>query len=126
MVRFARRRAALLTTAVVLFAPGAALAQSGAGDQQYEDPLGGQTQSTPAKPTPKPATPATPAGTPSSAPKAAAAQSTTPAASAPSAARSSSAQLPRTGLDAGVLALLGLAVALLGLGLRLRTADGHG
>jgi LPXTG-motif cell wall-anchored protein len=101
-----------------------------AGDEQYQDPFSsgtsgsGTTTSPPplsSKPqAPKPSRPSTPA-------------STTPAPSSPASPSSSSpstqtapttaaAQLPNTGTDARLLVLLGLALVICGVGLRLRTA----
>jgi len=98
-----------------LAAPSAALAQ-GAGDEQYEDPFGdeqAQSEPTPtATATPAPAQSAPSAPAPAPAPSAAPAP--TQAAPAP--------QLPRTGADAGALALAGLVLLAAGLVLR-RRAD---
>jgi hypothetical protein len=89
--------------------PAAASAQS-AGDEQYEDPFGDeqpQSQATPA-PTQAPAAePAQSQTTPAPAPVA-------PAATQPSA----QAQLPRTGGDARLPALLGLVLLSAGVALR--------
>jgi uncharacterized surface anchored protein len=89
--------------------PAAAAAQS-AGDEQYEDPFGDeqpQAQATPAPAqapaaqaptTPAPATPATP--------------------TQPATSPSAQAELPRTGGDARLPALLGLALLSAGVALR--------
>ncbi len=100
-----------------LAAPSAALAQ-GAGDEQYEDPFGDeQSQQEPA-PTATPA-PAQPAPAPAQPAPAQPAPSTP--APAPAQA-SASQQLPRTGVDAGWIALAGAASLAAGLALR-RRAD---
>ena len=99
-----------------LTAPSAALAQ-GAGDEQYQDPFGDeQTQPEPtATATPAPAQSAPSAPAPTATPSSAQA----PAQAAP--APAPAAELPRTGADAGWLALAGL--VLLAAGLALRRAD---
>jgi LPXTG-motif cell wall-anchored protein len=105
-----------------LAAPSAALAQ-GAGDEQYQDPFGAE-QSQQADPTPEPmATPA-PAQSAPSAPAPAASPSAAQAPTQPAPAN----QLPRTGLDAGWIALAGAVLLAAGLALRragpaLRRAD---
>jgi LPXTG-motif cell wall-anchored protein len=100
-----------------LAAPSAALAQ-GAGDEQYEDPFGDE-QSQQADPTPVPTAtpaPAQPApSAPAPAPTAAPSSAQAPTQAAPS------NELPRTGLDAGWIALAG--AVLLASGLALRRAD---
>jgi LPXTG-motif cell wall-anchored protein len=102
--------AALLCALAV---PSAALAQ-GAGDEQYQDPFGDeQSQSeptptatpAPAQPAPAQPAPAQPAPAPAPAP----------------AQASQSEQLPRTGVDAGWIALAG--IVLLAAGIALRRAD---
>src|SRR5438034_2110215 len=80
-----RRLAAACACALALALPGQALAQGGAGDQQYTDPFGSQ-QATPT-PAPRPAATAAPAPVATAAPPAA------PAAAAPASSR----QLPYTG-----------------------------
>jgi pilus assembly protein CpaC len=118
-----RRFAATCACLIALAAPGTALAQGGAGDDQYTDPFGSQ-QATPTPtvrpaPTaaPAPATPApatqAPAATaaPAPAPAATAAPVTAPAAASPR-------QLPYTG--APTLVIAGAGVLLLGGGLALR------
>jgi len=100
-----------------LAAPSAALAQ-GAGDEQYEDPFGDeQSQQEPAPTaTPAPAQPAPAPAQPAPAQPA-------PSAPAPAPAQASaSQQLPRTGVDAGWIALAGAASLAAGLALR-RRAD---
>jgi LPXTG-motif cell wall-anchored protein len=120
-----RRSLAVLTTSLVLAAPGTALAQS-AGDDQYQDPFGGDSGAS-ATPTPQapssgsaPSTPA-PAPAPSTpAPSASAAQ-TVPSAT-------SRSQLPYTGapVDSGLLAALGGVLLAGGLTLRVRLRERDG
>ena len=103
----------LATLMLALALPAAALAQ-GAGDEQYQDPFGGQSTPTPtATPAPTQA-PAAPAQSQAPAPTA------TPAPSAPAPPSGSRRQLPYTGVDAGLVALAG--AALLGAGFALRRA----
>jgi LPXTG-motif cell wall-anchored protein len=92
----------LVALLVAPVAPTAALAD-GAGDQQYQDPLAAPT--TPSKPKKKAVVTAPAATTPSA--------GTAPAASAPA-----RAQLPRTGAPAGLIALAGALMVVLGLALR--------
>jgi pyruvate dehydrogenase E2 component (dihydrolipoamide acetyltransferase) len=109
-------RSVLIIAALLcaLAAPSAALAQ-GAGDEQYQDPFGDeQSQSEPTPtPTPAPAQPAPAQPAPAQPPAA--------PAPAPAPAQASQEQLPRTGADAGWLALAG--VVLLAAGIALRRAD---
>ena len=95
-----------------LSVPSAALAQ-GAGDEQYQDPFGeeqSQSEPTPtATPAPAQPAPAQPSAQPAPAPAPAPAQA------------SQTQQLPRTGADAGWLALAG--IVLLAAGIVLRRAD---
>ena len=103
----------ILVAVGILFAllPSAAAAQS-AGDEQYEDPFADEpAQQAPAS-TPAPAAPATPAAPAEPAPAAAA-----PAAVA-AAPQGSAAQLPRTGGQAWLLTLAGLALLSAGVALR--------
>jgi len=101
-----------------LAAPSAALAQ-GAGDEQYQDPFG-EEQPEPSEPAPAPT--ATPAPA-QSAPSAPAPTATPSAAQAPTqAAPAPAGELPRTGADAGWLALAGAVLLAAGLALR-RRAD---
>ena len=105
-------RSVLIIAALLcaLAAPSAALAQ-GAGDEQYQDPFGDeQSQS---EPTPAPAQPAPAQPAPAQPPAA--------PAPAPAPAPASQEQLPRTGADAGWLALAG--AVLLAAGIALRRAD---
>ena len=111
-----RRSAALLMTAALAAAPTAALAQS-AGDDQYTDPFGSNTTTATQKGTSTtPNLSPQPQGT-SSTPTASTPTQTAEA--APQAATNAE-QLPATGLDARVIALAGVALLLLGAGLRLR------
>jgi LPXTG-motif cell wall-anchored protein len=89
--------------------PAAASAQS-AGDEQYEDPFGDEQPQSQATPAPTQA----PAAEPAQAP-------TTPAPTAPTQSAttpSAQAQLPRTGGDAWLPALLGLVLLSAGVALR--------
>jgi LPXTG-motif cell wall-anchored protein len=113
----ARRRIAALAAALALAAaPGVALAQNGAGDEQYQDPF----QTTPApkattkpKPTPAQPVPHQQVQTPQPQPTATATQTA-----------GGGGELPRTGLDLAPLALAG--IALVAAGLVLRRRAGHG
>jgi LPXTG-motif cell wall-anchored protein len=124
-----RRLAAPLAAIILTMSPAAALAQS-AGDQQYADPFGnneqnqsgggssgggggggsggGQGQ-------------AAPSATGVAATQAQGATGTSSATG--SAVQSGQGELPRTGLDAGLVAVLGAGLLLAGLALRRRTAD---
>jgi len=112
------RHAFATAAAVVALAPATAFAQ-GAGDDQYSDPFGDESEQ--ATPTPKPRTPAATA-TPAPAQPAATA---TPA---PAQGGGGSGQsnpnpgptLPYTGIDAWPLALGGLLLVGTGLALRAR------
>jgi hypothetical protein len=118
-------RAALVAAVVVLLglvtvAAPAAWAQS-AGDEQYQDPFAGQGSGSSGGGS------SGGGSSSSSAPAAAAPASTpAPAAVASAAAPATRPQLPRTGGDAWLPALAGLALVLAGMGLRLRLrADGE-
>jgi hypothetical protein len=131
-----RRRLPALLAALVLAAPASAFAQS-AGDNQYQDPFGGgdqqqsqggsgggsgdQTPSSSGKsaPAPAPAPTATPAP-PAPAPTATAAPVTTSTTTTTDAAVAP--QLPRTGEDAGLLALGGAILLAWGVALRIRVS----
>ena len=117
----ARLRIFVLTAILALAVPCAALAQSGgggAGDSQYQDPFGSQTQGS--KPS-KPAQQQQPAQQQSAPPAAAApsaqtqtqtqAQQSQPSQSAPA------QTLPRTGFDVVPVAVAGLLLLLGGLAL---------
>jgi LPXTG-motif cell wall-anchored protein len=109
------RRILVVAGALLALLPSAAAAQS-AGDEQYSDPFGG-TDQTQAQATPAPVAPTTPApaAQPAQAP-------TTPAPSAPAqpAPAGAHSPLPRTGADARLPALLGLALLSAGVALRAR------
>jgi hypothetical protein len=132
-VHLPRRLAVLLASGLLALAPAApALAQS-AGDEQYADPLGqddGKSTSTmPSNPPALSDEPRTPAatsggGTAGSGTAAPAAPAAPPAtAAAGSGTASAQPQLPNTGLDARLVGAFGVALVLLGIGLRLRVAD---
>jgi hypothetical protein len=111
-----RRIAAVLAVLAVASAPATALAQSGgAGDDQYVDPIGGNTQQQGGGGSNSSGTSTGP--TLSTAPNLSA-SSSQPAPAAPVAQ-----ELPRTGLDARAVAAVGVALLLLGIGLRRRLAD---
>jgi LPXTG-motif cell wall-anchored protein len=106
----------------------AALAQNGggAGDQQYQDPFGGSTKTTTSK---TKTTPSKTSGkgnglssTPNLGSSGSSGTSAAPATST-TAAGSGASELPRTGEDVAVVALIGLVLLLVGFGLRLRAAD---
>ena len=102
------RRSLSVAAALLALLPAGAAAQS-AGDEQYEDPFADDpAQEAPAAPpasTPAPAAPAPAAAAPATAAPAAAPQAT-------------AAQLPRTGGEAWLLALAGLAAMSAGVALR--------
>lgn len=130
------RRLAILLALVALALPCAALAQS-AGDNQYQDPFGGQqgsgnsnsgnsgssggsnssgsggsrSGSRSGSSNPAPLT---------QAPPATGARSGSSAAAAPA---TSQGRLPKTGFEAALYALLGLGLVLTGVGLRLRISE---
>jgi hypothetical protein len=117
-----RRIAAALAVAVMAIAPGAALAQSGgAGDDQYVDPFGSgnsqQHSGSGSKGSSGTSTGPALSSTPSLS-----ASSPTTTTTAPAAAASGQT-LPRTGMDAGLVAAFGLALMLTGVALRLRVRD---
>ena len=103
-----------------LAAPSAALAQ-GAGDDQYQDPFGDEQSQQEPTPTPTPA-PAQPAPAQPPVPAQPAPSAPAPAPAAAPAQGGSSQQLPRTGVDAGWIALAGAVSLAAGLALR-RRAD---
>jgi LPXTG-motif cell wall-anchored protein len=105
---------ACLAVAVLASVPTAALAQ-GAGDEQYADPIvrdGGGQQPAPA---PEPDT--------GDAPAAPVAPSSDAAPAAGSSQSATTATLPRTGVDAGLLAALGVVLLASGSLLRARSAQ---
>ena len=130
------RSIATALSAAALTLPSAALAQgqSGAGDDQYSDPLGGSgtsgqssggSSSAPASSSGGSSLSQSPnLGSSGSAPSASG--STAPAPTSASGApltSTAAGTLPNTGSDPRLLILAGLALLLSGLGLRLRTAD---
>jgi LPXTG-motif cell wall-anchored protein len=110
-----RRRLATLIAALALVVPSAAFAQS-AGDEQYQDPFGGDEQSQ----SDEPDTPAASGGTAQATPTATAAPAPTVATA--SQASPAAEQLPRTGDDAGLLALGGAVLLAGGVALRRRVS----
>jgi LPXTG-motif cell wall-anchored protein len=111
-----RRIAALAAILAVAVAPGVALAQNGAGDEQYEDPF----QTTPApkattKPKPTPVQPV---------PHQQVQTQQEPQPTATATQTGGGGELPRTGLDLAPLVLAG--IALVAAGLVLRRRAGHG
>jgi len=113
-----RRIAALGAILAVAAAPGVALAQNGAGDEQYEDPF----QTTPApkattKPKPTPVQPVPHQQVQTQ-------QQPQPQPTATTTQAGGGGELPRTGLDLAPLALAG--IALVAAGLVLRRRAGHG
>ena len=118
-----RRIAVAAAVLGVAFAPGAAVAQSGAGDEQYSDPF---SEAPAPKPKPKPQVQPVPhqqVQTPSR-DTTAAPSSGSGASTVASGAQTTGGELPRTGLDLAPLVVLGL--ALVGAGLLLRRRTGHG
>ena len=118
----ARRPAALLAAlALLLAAPGAALAQ-GAGDDQYSDPFGeeqteGSSGAEEEQATPEPAAPEPAAPEPAApAPEATAAQEQPPA-------PSGQEQLAYTGAEEGIVALAGAVLLFGGIALRVRLSE---
>jgi hypothetical protein len=117
-----RALAALLTVALLLAVPAAALAQS-AGDEQYVDPFqGGEEQPTQeappeAQPAPTEPAPAEPAPV-EPAPAAPAAPSGQEGDVAAAPAQTSAPTLPRTGLPVVLLLSAGYALLLAGVALR--------
>ena len=139
-----RRLLPLLLATLLALSPAAALAQGGAGDDQYRDPFAGSGESGSgaggASDAPRVTDePPAPLGS-GSADAGSSASGSTQAAANPqqgtagptgSASGSSSEafpsarqELPRTGLDAAVIACLGIGLLAAGIGLRLRTVDG--
>jgi LPXTG-motif cell wall-anchored protein len=112
------KRASILLAAAALAAAPATAFADGAGDQQYQDPLTA------------PATPKKAKKKANTAPAAATPTTSTPAAAAAPAASSgtsgtsaAAAELPRTGIPAGLVALAGAALLAGGLALRRRAVS---
>lgn len=122
-MRHVKRRvptaAALLTGLALAVSPAAALGQD-AGGQQYSDPLAAvhkaaaSTSTTKTTSTAPSATKTPPVDLSSTTTTTSTSTATTPV--------TSSSNLPRTGLDLGVLAAIAAVLLLAGVGLRLRTA----
>jgi hypothetical protein len=110
-MRSPRARIACAVTAAALAVPSAALAQS-AGDEQYDDPFGGEDQEQ-ATPTPEPDTPVS-----SDDGTQATAQATPTPTPAPGSAAAAQEQLPRTGGDPLPFAVAGFWILLGGVALR--------
>lgn len=116
----------MVVAAVLAASPAAALAQD-AGDEQYTDPFGngGTQQSDPGGQAEKPNVTSTPqgqsqgAGSSSGTTTGAGTAGTSAEPSAP-AASTVRGELPRTGLDVRLVALLGIGLLLTGTGVRLR------
>lgn len=121
-----RRTSALAASLLVLAAPAAAPAQT-PGDEQYTDPFGGgqeeggneqrepEPQETPAPSQPsEPSQPEAAPPAPAPTPEPAATQSQVP---------NGQEQLPRTGADAGLLALGGTLLLAGGIALRVRVSE---
>ena len=122
-----RRIAAVLAVLAVGVAPGAAFAQSGgAGDDQYIDPIGGNSQQQNSGNSGNSNGSSGSSSNGSTGPAlsnspALSAQASPSTAAAPAA--SSGQELPRTGLDAGLVAAAGLTLLLAGAALRRRLRD---
>ena len=139
-------RAGLLAVLVLLALPAVSAAQSGAGDNQYQDPFGpggtgshhatkrasdvarthpassnssGSSAGTSASSSSGSLTQAPPASTTGSS----ASTSSSGASTATGASAAGSSRLPKTGFDVIELVLLGSGLLICGLGLRLRTVD---
>jgi hypothetical protein len=137
----------LLMTAIAV-APASAIAQGGAGDDQYQDPFGGTSTGSSSNGSSSGGSSDDAArddrsgsGSGSGSGDAGTVDpTTTPQTTAPSltpepqtdlgdqqgaGTAGTRQELPRTGLDAPVVALLGVGLLAAGIGLRLRTVDGH-
>jgi LPXTG-motif cell wall-anchored protein len=118
-----RRFAAPIAALIIALTPTAALAQS-AGDDQYTDPFGDeQSQSSGGSGSESGGSGTAPSAGSGSAAQAAPSTGAPAAAAASGTAAAESGQLPRTGLDAGVVAAIGAGLLGVGLVLRRRTAD---
>ena len=110
-----RVMSSIAIAALLALAPASALADGGAGDNQYQDPLVAPIAKKKQKTTSS--APAASAPAAASAPPASA-----PAASTAPASTTSATQLPRTGAPAGLVGLIGLTLLASGMALRRRTA----
>lgn len=117
------RLAALLTATLLMALPAAPAVAQSAGDEQYTDPFAGSGDQTTSSPPAAAPAPAPAAGAPASPPPAGAAPAASGAPTTEAAPSTLPTRLANTGADPWVIALLGAALLLLGLGLRLRTAD---
>jgi hypothetical protein len=130
-MRFRRPLAALVTSAAILAAPASAPAQTGAGDDQYQDPFSGQNDDSGGGGSQTPAATATPAPAPvpaptqsTTSPSTTAPSATAPATTAPATAvASGQPELPRTGLDTAPLIVLGTVLLASGVALRVRLRE---
>jgi LPXTG-motif cell wall-anchored protein len=126
-MRATRRLAAPLAALILAASPATAIAQN-AGDEQYADPFGNSSQSGGGGSSNSGSSGnAGTTGSSGTAGVAGTQAQSTPSAAATGTASSrssgSSGQLPRTGLDVGIVAALGAALLLGGLALRRRSAD---
>ena len=127
-MRATRRLAAPLAALTLAAAPTAAFAQN-AGDEQYADPFGNSSQSGSGSSGSgsSGSSGSTTGTTGNSSGVAAAQQQGTPSATAAAGQSTAAAgELPRTGLDVGIVAAVGAALLLGGLALRRRSADARG
>jgi LPXTG-motif cell wall-anchored protein len=133
-MRATRHLAAPLAALILAAVPAAAFAQN-AGDEQYADPFGNSSQSgggsSGSGSSGSSGSTGTTGATGSNSGVAAAQQQGTPSATgaagtAAGQSTASSGQLPRTGLDVGIVAAVGAALLLGGLALRRRSADARG
>jgi LPXTG-motif cell wall-anchored protein len=122
-----RRFAAPIAALILALTPTAALAQS-AGDDQYSDPFGDEQSQSSGGSGGSGSSGSAGAGSAPSASSGSAAQAA-PSTAAPAATAASGTaaaeggQLPRTGLDAGLVAAIGAGLLGIGFVLRRRTAD---
>jgi LPXTG-motif cell wall-anchored protein len=116
-VHSTRRFAAPIAALTLALTPTAALAQS-AGDEQYADPFSDDQQSQSSG-----GSGSSGSGGSSTSSGSAAQAAPSTAAPASGAAAAEGGELPRTGLDAGVVAAIGAGLLGIGLVLRRRTAD---
>jgi LPXTG-motif cell wall-anchored protein len=123
-MRATRRLAAPLAALIFAASPATAIAQN-AGDEQYADPFGNSSQSSGGGGSSGSSGSSGTTGSSGTAGVAGTQAQATPSATAGGTASQSgsSGQLPRTGLDVGIVAALGAALLLGGLALRRRSAD---